>query len=586
MARSTRNKKLPNKYNDIAAKIVADATKGGRKPKKSTNPTPKTTSKKPTHTGPPDIDDSSPPSAPEPAYTISTSVLWKGKELRPAVMTSKEFDFQKFNAAVIQSVEKKANKKGYRTVLQKAIATLACAGNQRSIDTFCSDESEWRAVDGLARQWLEEKRKGVSIRITHTYGPKEDSSDSESSSEEPPPPPSKKQKKNEISDEESSSNDSSDSGFSTPSESDQRKKKKKQKKEKENEKTLKSGSATARQIAHAKKANKLDKQLGFKGYQLMQRWECQKPGCPGRTHYCWQPDGPGGKHYILRGEQISKWNKAMARDYPGVSVETPPLSIQQQLTDWWDKAQTAKAADKEVKSGTKDVQTVPDTPTAASAPISISLNGLNTPTPPAPGYNSFQPQPFPGYTPYSPYQPMIPLQPSHYFPQQQYQPFEPRLPARLPSPTKLPSRPSTADRVAPQVLQPPSSPVRVEGDAGELRRAYFAWQIQKNPSEEAAFTDALDKIEAEGYTLKQLRRMPVSEWKEIGVPKGLAARLKDEVKDFAEQQRNQAAAMATATANAVNRGPTLLDTLADAALLGDQDIDLDSEEDSEEEEDE
>ena len=34
MARSTRNKGLSNKYNDIAAKIVADAIKGGRESKK------------------------------------------------------------------------------------------------------------------------------------------------------------------------------------------------------------------------------------------------------------------------------------------------------------------------------------------------------------------------------------------------------------------------------------------------------------------------------------------------------------------------------------------------------------------------
>lgn len=109
----------------------------------------------------------------------------------------------------------------------------------------------------------------------------------------------------------------------------------------------------------------------------------------------------------------------------------------------------------------------------------------------------------------------------------------------------------------------------MKDNAGELRRAYFVWQIQKNLSEEAVFIDALNKIEVEEYTLKQLRRMLVSKWKEIGVLKELAVRLKNKVKDFAEQQRNQAAAMAAVTANTVNRGLILLDILANTALLGD-----------------
>ena len=82
--------------------------------------------------------------------------------------------------------------------------------------------------------------------------------------------------------------------------------------------------------------------------------------------------------------------------------------------------------------------------------------------------------------------------------------------------------------------QPPSSPIRVEGDVGELRKAYFAWHIQRNPSEQAVFEEALEKLEIEVYTLKQMRRIPPAKWKEMGISKGLAARLKDEVKDFVE----------------------------------------------------
>ncbi|KAF6239509.1 hypothetical protein HO173_002053 [Letharia columbiana] len=177
------------------------------------------------------------------------------------------------------------------------------------------------------------------------------------------------------------------------------------------------------------------------------------------------------------------------------------------------------------------------------------------------------------------------LQQPQYFPSQQYahtqtQPIQPHLP----SPIKLPSRLGIADRSPSKAPQLPSSPVRVEGDAGELRRAYFAWQIQRNPSEEAAFADALEKIEVESYTLKQIRRMSPSDWKEIEVSRGMAIRLKDEVKDFVEVLRLRAA---TSAAGFASRRPhTALDALAAAALLENEVIDEDSDEEGEEGEEE
>lgn len=334
MPRSTRNSGPPNKYDALAKEIVADATKGGRKPK---NPSKPSKSKKHSfhNDAVQDVIAYSPPPVKEKAsktpagplvYTISTNVMWKEKDLRPGCTTSTGFDFHQFNTEAIQAVDNKASKKGYRMILKSAIATLSCSSNQKSMASRCSDESEWKLVHTLAIQWLEEKRKGVTVRIVHTYGPKEDSSSSEQESSDEAPP-AKKQKKNQpASDEDSSSNDSSDSYFSTASESEAKKKKKKAKKPK-------SGSATAKQIHHAKEARKLEKKLGQEGHKIMKITACAKPGCPGRTHYCWQPEGASGPHYLLQGDQVTKWNKALARKEPGVDVETPPRKIQNQLKD-------------------------------------------------------------------------------------------------------------------------------------------------------------------------------------------------------------------------------------------------------------
>ena len=84
------------------------------------------------------------------------------------------------------------------------------------------------------------------MRIAHIYGPKEDFSFNPEPSLDDLPPPSKKQKTQAAQD--TSSSDTSASDSSTSSESEDKKKKE--------AKTPKSGSATAKRIAHAKKLNK------------------------------------------------------------------------------------------------------------------------------------------------------------------------------------------------------------------------------------------------------------------------------------------------------------------------------------------
>lgn len=125
-----------------------------------------------------------------------------------------------------------------------------------------------------------------------------------------------------------------------------------------------------------------------------------------------------------------------------------------------------------------------------TAPAPAPINTCNSPT--APGfqqqplqYGSFQQQYDPNqqhhFIGYSPSRPMI--QQHQFLPSQQYQQPEASQP-RLPSPIKLPSRPTTANRSPPQAPLSPSDPARAESDEGAFRKAYFAWHIRKSPGEE------------------------------------------------------------------------------------------------------
>ena len=73
------------------------------------------------------------------SFTVVWSVLWKQKEIWPGTSTSDEFNYHDFNATTVKKVEAKAQKKGYRTTLQSAIATLTCHGPTKAIDAVCNE---------------------------------------------------------------------------------------------------------------------------------------------------------------------------------------------------------------------------------------------------------------------------------------------------------------------------------------------------------------------------------------------------------------------------------------------------------------
>ena len=136
------------------------------------------------------------------------------------------------SAATIRKVSKKADEKGYKTVLQQATAAIACSGNQASMTSQCGDSQEWDDVDGVAKTWLEDKRKGVIVKILHIYDRKEASSENESSSSSPiPTSPLKKKRKARLDKYTFSSDDDSESS------SDNKKKKQKKQKDKKKKKT-------------------------------------------------------------------------------------------------------------------------------------------------------------------------------------------------------------------------------------------------------------------------------------------------------------------------------------------------------------
>ena len=201
---------------------------------------------------------------------------------------------------------------------------------------------EWEQVHELAQQWISEKRKNVTVRLTHGYDSKElqssdDSStdestheaeaDESSDEEEQQQQSPKKSKKRRHRLDETSDSDSSTTSSSSSSSDNRRKKKKKT--DKKGGKQRKSSSVTAKQKEHSKKMRRLEKKQGGYGHDLMKRWLCDTQACVNRTHYCWQPEGVGGLHYTLHSEIINRWSKAMTRQE--CTVSDPAQHIKDQL---------------------------------------------------------------------------------------------------------------------------------------------------------------------------------------------------------------------------------------------------------------
>lgn len=100
-----------------------------------------------------------------------------------------------------------------------------------------------------------------------------------------------------------------------------------------------------------------------------------------------------------------------------------------------------------------------------------------------------------------------------------------------------------------------SSPVQAYGDSGKLRKAYFDWQLSRNPSEQDAIGVTYERVNRELYHLRDIHGFKKQDWLELEVLLGLGRRLSKEIKEFLTQQRVAAA----------RSGRTGLDDLAEAA---------------------
>ena len=288
-----------------------------------------------------------------PPYIVNWSVLWRGKEVFSGVKSSDKFDFDTFSGNSIRKVSKKADEKGYKIVLQQATAVITCSGNQASIILQCGNSQEQDNVDGVVKIWLEDKRKGVIVKILYIYNRKEASSENKSSSSPIPISLLKKKRKARLDKYTfSSNNDSSSIDTSSSTKSNDSNlsldNKKKQKKQKDKKKKKSKGiSTTAKQKEYYRRIKELDKKKGRFRYQLMKRWRCDSATYSNKNHYCWQPEGSANTYMILFDRQICRWNKALARGKKDVTVDNPPEKVKKQLYAMLAQAQNAKKAYKD-----------------------------------------------------------------------------------------------------------------------------------------------------------------------------------------------------------------------------------------------
>lgn len=74
------------------------------------------------------------------------------------------FDFDEFTSEVIKQVTRKASSKGFNTVLQEGTASISRSGNQPNVTALCKEPEDWEGAHEVAKQWQDEKRKGICVQ--------------------------------------------------------------------------------------------------------------------------------------------------------------------------------------------------------------------------------------------------------------------------------------------------------------------------------------------------------------------------------------------------------------------------------------
>ena len=269
-----------------------------------------------------------------------------------------------------------------------------------------------------------------------------------------------------------------------------------------------------RQEMHEKK-KAIEHTEGKKAMELMKLWKCGYAGCAAnnQAQWCWTPEGREKRHYPITTDLLQAWKH---------DIEERRATIHRPSLEWKHKAMAYFDAAFNKTSGKKSAN---GNPIAATAQ-----------TPPAPPSITFNVPSAPQYPIHSPF-----MYPHPYWQGQQANigPYQYPSGDGVHSPFPQPqagdtgvssnSRPTTSSGA---VLELASSPVRVEGDAGQVLRAYFAWQKKRHPSQEQLLNEAYLQLENEAWSLADVRGFTLSDWKELQIKPGLGKRLREEVKTF------------------------------------------------------
>ena len=73
------------------------------------------------------------------------------------------------------------------------------------------------------------------------------------------------------------------------------------------------------------------------------------------------------------------------------------------------------------------------------------------------------------------------------------------------------------------------------GDTGKLSCGYFAWQVKRNPSQQEELDQVYTTFRHHCCSLNDIYGFSSDEGKEMDVPKGIAKRLRMEVKTFRDR---------------------------------------------------
>ncbi|MCJ1280062.1 hypothetical protein MMC21_007887 [Puttea exsequens] len=489
-----------------------------------------------------------PPPTPVLSYLVGWKVTWRDHDIWNGASTSAIFDFATWHSEAIKRVDTIAEKGGYRVIMQTGIATITCSGNVQKFDNDCKGLDEWESISDVLRQMgINDKRKGLQVRLLYAFDKKESPGFIE---------PNAGEKHSYSTDEELTSGDDSLKHADRDCLIVKNPKKKR-------------STETQRQEVKARERQQIAQSEGQFGHAILPRLHCDSHICSSRGHYCWHSKGDhpyAGKHFRIETPDVSRWNTALAakarRKRDGqdtqedkVSLDDPPPGLQDAMIQRYEQSIAQKRGGKNTTISPASVSPAIVTPGVSPSPSTQYVNYQ------FPSLSNSWPQ-WPVPPQFSPNQPI--LHNGQYFQAVNLPHFQQTPPILPPQgQVKLPSRPNTSRNKA-IVAEPRSSPVRVSGDQVERRQAYCEWQKRQNPSEISLIEQAFKALHNSAYHLSQIQWFRKTDWQELGVPAGVGDRIRSGIKDFLADERVAAAEVNATTLGALAKAaPSALEAIAE-----------------------